>query len=62
MKAILEGVDSVRRIVRVSDFHYFIAVINGLIIMTTLFIKSLLTSLCQREYLYAYWAKGKGRP
>ncbi len=37
--------------------------INGLIIMTTLlFIKSLLTSLCQREDLYPSLVKrGKGR-
>ncbi|MEW6417980.1 MAG: hypothetical protein AB1480_07650, partial [Nitrospirota bacterium] len=41
---------------------FIIEFINGLIIMTTLFIKSLLTSLCQREDLYPSLAKrGEGR-
>jgi len=42
--------------------HMNYIVINSLIIETTLFIKSLLTSLYQREVLYPIVAKrGKGR-
>ena len=46
------------------DFHYnkSSVIIKSLIIMTTLFIKSLLSSLFQREDLYPSLVKrGKGR-